>query len=716
MPDNKQEYLKNATGKIYSYEQKQEVKTELESHIDDKTDYYTDIGYDSNKAQEKACNDMGDAELIADSLGMLHSTDSRLWIDFLISGIITGLHIIMYYVLNKYAFNDSGLISLLLSGILLSLGAVYLFSTITARSTALTAKLLNLPVICISAYFCYTTMCALAKRCGGSINALFMFIKAHDIPSLTDRADNDRIILITFALLFTGLISFTVMLFYCIKVKALSNRLIDNRISRFFHGLTKHLALIILTLGIVCAVKSYFDVTALRQEYLDAYMAVLQMSKNCNTEDDLIQYAKDSSYDFIEIHNSSGELSELSYSHNMVNIRISLPASQSESKTELLSYSSIFLQCDYTDFGKSYDSATLNFIFLDNEEEARFRSIVPDEENLSELTDFYASFVPLNLKVNFSVNDYNNCTYDFQFVCGRDIHKHIIRRTSINGTEKYESYYAFTGKIADIIKNEPDITLDELAEITGAEQLEYVLDRDEFNNSMYNNEYYATMEIMNEERGYTWMTSAYDIYVEAFYSMLKEQIEKRPLLYRDGVYFEIIDTENGKIAVFLNTNHFITSEINSVVIYNAYSEEAASYSNYNAYDVIKSVSSLGGFFDREGYYYDTAEEIAYYAESGEKYYFYRRTIEDKTHTVGNTFEYYLTDRNKKYIKADICYIDENGYIVFDNAGVFSYDENSEAYTDPSGKVYHRATETSWNSKGEQIFQSDKTDIVLTELS
>lgn len=53
---------------------KNQIKTELEAHINDKIDYYIDIGYDEITAEQRAVEEMGSAEKIAPPLNELHKT------------------------------------------------------------------------------------------------------------------------------------------------------------------------------------------------------------------------------------------------------------------------------------------------------------------------------------------------------------------------------------------------------------------------------------------------------------------------------------------------------------------------------------------------------------------------------------------------------------------------------------------------------------------
>lgn len=70
---NKSEYIKEVLSQIDGKAYLNEIKTELENHIDDRKEYYTNAGYDSEIAEEKAVEHMGDAEDIGEEMNMLYN-------------------------------------------------------------------------------------------------------------------------------------------------------------------------------------------------------------------------------------------------------------------------------------------------------------------------------------------------------------------------------------------------------------------------------------------------------------------------------------------------------------------------------------------------------------------------------------------------------------------------------------------------------------------
>lgn len=73
---------------------REDIRTELESHISDKTEYYMEQGYDMEKAEQLSINDMGDAKEIGRKLNEQHNPIiGWLW---RITNVITILVIIIF--------------------------------------------------------------------------------------------------------------------------------------------------------------------------------------------------------------------------------------------------------------------------------------------------------------------------------------------------------------------------------------------------------------------------------------------------------------------------------------------------------------------------------------------------------------------------------------------------------------------------------------------
>ncbi len=77
-PMNKENYLRDAVSQIENEADRLAVERELSLHIDERTKYYQEIGYDDETAAQKAVEQMGEPELVAPAFSKLHPK-GRVW-------------------------------------------------------------------------------------------------------------------------------------------------------------------------------------------------------------------------------------------------------------------------------------------------------------------------------------------------------------------------------------------------------------------------------------------------------------------------------------------------------------------------------------------------------------------------------------------------------------------------------------------------------------
>lgn len=69
----KEKFLEEVISQVRFKYDRYDIKRELEAHIIDKIEYYTEQGYDNDKAEELSVNDMGDAKEIGKELNKQHN-------------------------------------------------------------------------------------------------------------------------------------------------------------------------------------------------------------------------------------------------------------------------------------------------------------------------------------------------------------------------------------------------------------------------------------------------------------------------------------------------------------------------------------------------------------------------------------------------------------------------------------------------------------------
>lgn len=150
--ENKKQYLNRITDKISSNQIKSEIAFELDAHIDERAQFYTEIGFSEEEAFEKAVEQMGDPDAVGDSLSRLHpTTDNKLFT--ICSLILLGFLMIAFHF--SALLNSDGKLSLLYEAPLLLcfLGLSYFAQK---RKSVLLCRLLPLLFLCIyGCHLCY---------------------------------------------------------------------------------------------------------------------------------------------------------------------------------------------------------------------------------------------------------------------------------------------------------------------------------------------------------------------------------------------------------------------------------------------------------------------------------------------------------------------------------------------------------------------------------
>lgn len=108
-----------------------------------------------------------------------------------------------------------------------------------------------------------------------------------------------------------------------------------------------------------------------------------------------------------------------------------------------------------------------------------------------------------------------------------------------------------------------------------------------------------------------------------------------------------------------------------------------------------SFNSANFHYDRLGKAY-TYKCVPYYDKNGDKYsYSFDSNTQKGTYTKVNTGAEYENER---------CFVDENGYFVFDENNSFTKQDakNVQMYKDADGNIYYLASSIFWNENGELL--------------
>jgi len=724
----KKEYLDASTAKIFNSDAKVMVTTELESHIDERTDSFREIGYDDETSEQKATQLMGETDTVAAQFGELHNDFYNPVFDIIYFVVWTGLLGGLFYLFKEYVFGDCGLSSLLLSGVCLSFALMTGYSVISLFRNRLLPIIFSFFGTVLTGVFNYFLLVELDKNMGKRFSNLISFIFSTDIPDKSNYYDTKKIILCISLFSVVAILTFLFSLIYYIKVKRLDNTKTDNKVMHLLVRFSAVLAVVAFVFCVLFSVKCYFDLNKWKNEYKEAYEYVMALSQNCSTKEEIIDYVNKSDYPFEEHTAKDGSITGFGYSHNLVYIDISfdkidsreeLKADYIESvnstmekldkimkdtyknsaytksevykkifvdyKAKLLddmdrsidiyyydqNFCTIFFTEDLDNFNSSYDLISTSFLRVSEKEEEIFRLPENNTDNNSKKYDFYTHFKPTKFQVYFRLSDYMKCRYDFSYVFGKGDYKHVEECSAYRNDENTEKLCTVVDHFIDVAKHNPDKTPQELAKLTGAR-----LEIPEVTEDEYDKMYSALGKVFDNVK-----ENSYDVKTKFVFDDCYFAIAGRPyqIIFAYGKYGKLIDIAYVSASdVYINTTDDKTSE--------------------------KRVTINGKYYDKLGRVYSDSDYVPYYTSDGRKFYFYCKTIEDKTHTSGDTKEYYLTDRKSAFYKTESCYIDEDGYLYFNN-GNLKYDEDSGKFKSSNGHYYTKAFETSWDTDGNPITQS-----------
>ncbi|MCH5321006.1 MAG: hypothetical protein J1E36_04545 [Eubacterium sp.] len=731
---DKKDYLGKVTEKIFDVNAKNMVTTELEGHIDERIDFYKEIGYDDQDSEEKAAYAMGDTDTVAAQFGELHNDFYNPVFDIVFLVIWAGLLVGIYYLLQKYVFIDIGLSSLLLSASCLSFAFMFGYSALSLFRNRIVPIIFSLFGIGATGVFNYFVLKELDKKMHDSLSNLMNFIFKTEIPGSSNYPNEERVILVISLISAIAVITFLFSFIYNIKVKYLANKRFDNKIRHMLIGITSSFTLAPIVLCVLFSVKCYYDLNTIKNEYYAAYDYVIELSEKCDTKEEIIDFVEKSDYEFTEKTDAKDNLTGYIYNYNLVGIEIrferikskeEMREEQQEKFEELWDYTEEFVkkyygysevmqseryksivnlykdafkesidknvEKEYNNqafckisliprtyyFDNSYDRPSTSFLEVKEDRENKLYLYETRSLNDAEKYDYYKDIIPTKLEITYDLSDVENCFYDFSYTIGEGQYKHTEVFSAVKPNERNRAIYESIDKVIEIINSDKDMSSSKISKLTGA-----ALDLPEMTREEFEKQF-----------------SALGSYFGSYKEILLDAYDMTTKYVFDDWYFVLLGIPYKEIYAYDKYGNLIRNE---------YLRDTPVMINYDGEDGQKKVRINGGYFDKKGYFYSQPDYAPYYTADGKRFYYYCKTIEDKTHTVGNTKEYYLTDRNNLFYNADVCFIDKNGYLYF-NSGNLKYDEEAKKFKLPNGNEYTKAFETSWDENGNPILQSDENE-------
>lgn len=717
----KQEYLDNATSKIYNKSVKNEVKQELGSHIDERKSFLLSINYDDQTAEEKSVDAMGDAELVVEDFGELHNDFyNPIW-DIIYTVLLGGLLFGWYYLIKKYIVGDPGVVSVIFSALFLPIALVMLYIAVTAKRRKDAPIIFSIVQIGLYGYYSYILLDWLNQQFSGSFSKMWSYVVDTELFSQSTHTPKKQVYIwvgIICAFLMLGVLNTVI---FQIKKRLCATKKIDNKIRHFTVSFYRYFAFVFLAIAIFFGAKCYIDYNNLYNQYLSIYNTAIEISETCDTVEKLNEYVDNSKLCFNEEKNSDGVITGYSLNGDYSCITISID--QSNPEEELAQYKndmhellegdvgnyykdyitqdmldsmyetyhqrllsdklkySVNVSVDTKMFAKGYDSITLGRLLLSQDSNEKLFAFVPFDNKRGEDYELYKSIIPI--KMSFEIDNHKilNKKYRFSYMVVEGNFSYQEDRYAYRVGDSLNEFYSYYDNVVKIVKNNPSISEKKLAKLTQA-VAEYPQTSKE--------DYSQNVDMLG-----SYFDSVKDDMKDLYDYQVKYYINEP---WSNGEWFYLIIGSPIKKVIFYCPDGIITTGV---------IDQTLLYSNYD-YEPLKKVAVRGYYFDRCGNCFTQAERVPYYTSDGSKLFLYKHRVDSGDTSIGNIITYYITDRGKKYYEIDRCFIDEKGYLYYDKSGSIKMDDNGE-YKSSSGKSYTKAVETSWDKDGTIIVQSDEYD-------
>lgn len=732
---NKKDYLDKIVSKIYNWQSKIYVKTEIEEHINTNIEKYKEIGYDDETAEEKAIELMGDDEIVAQQLGAVHNQRKKPALAIILLVLWFAVLAGAYFLLNKFAFGDIGASSLILSAFAISYGLCFAFGALALKKISIPFSICNVLGIVGTCVFNYFALKDLNKTMRGSFSNLLSFVfKQQLVPASTSVSTNAVIIAVCIAGF--GVLIFAIWsLIYYAKTKALNNTKTDNKIRKSAIRVCIYLGLVMVCLGIMFGTKTAYDTNKIYDEYVENYQAVLKISQECQTKEDVAKYIADHNLGYKPITNVDGEITKYSYENGLAEITINFDnfgddnvatpqqyyteneksnefidrlygiaknAGAFEQKEPSIIYSITFEPSSII-FKNGYNSLTLKKIKTDYKD---FTSFLPVFKSNQEQFDFYSGLIPKRLYFEKTDEKYYDKNYKFTHLIDFNGVNHYQEEFSVClVSESNKDFLATRQAVVDVVTANPNATNEQIASLTGTKTVKPTVPQELYDMLPVLKDYdnYVNSQRQSNAQKYASVFADYNSSYEEskLYDSFKSLLTQLEQYCENTVYFQY---DNG-------LQFYISNDTAYCIFF------AESFNSFDAHllkehkvdNVIKSsIIEEYNYFDKcsfNSYYYDKMgkchfqkEKVVYYDRNGNEFMYYMQTVTDDDPTTENQRNHYFTD-GKSYYPLEKCYIDQDGYFVYDGGNKITPSGVDASLKDAQGNTYFSASKTSWDSQG-----------------
>lgn len=679
---NEKEYLNKATEKIFVASEKEKVQNELYDHIEMRKDFYKDIGYDDEAAEEKASESMGDAEEISSVLGELHNIYYNPLKDIMFTILWLAVLGAGCYFSNKYLFGDPGVISILFAECALALGMYFICSFAVAKRKMIFKALFQFIGAAGTGAFIYLIFSEINTLTYGNSGYISKFLFSSYINFAYVPRSNTIFYSVVFC---SGVIMalFCISNFiYCLKKQIRANSRMDNKIN----NLTVKVSVVLLAVFVVAAAgffgKFFVDRQAYKEDFTCCVTILKDIASSCNSKEQVLAYLDDNNIDYNVESNGSCVVETI-----FANCEIEFPAPSNDDDGISLGLEStnrynidVSLPTDL--FEREMDSITLTEFKTKSETIDELNSYIPYEHNGTEKLEFYSSYMPVLCSYSYNQNRLSEGQYSFQFAIGKSKTLFTYDYTFNIESAEYLDMKNKAKEIAEIIKENSDSSHENIAKITNTS-----LERPEVSQLDWNR-----------------YINTFGSYFNDIKPILKAKYEEL-YVYKisDDWYFTMhVNTKGNRDKIYFYCDDYSFSVITESI------DGSPVISASLVSDVQDKIAFNGGYFDRYGRFYESELLVRYYSKDGNCYTYYS-VVDFDAENEEDYKKYYLVDNEGNLYRYSDCFIDRDGWLCINKTGKYKLQEEN-VYKDSQGRVYTKPFSTNWDDKGNLISVEKQKEI------
>ena len=460
------DYTEKATKKIIGKRVKAMVRDELFDHFELKKDRFEEIGFDSEAAEYKTLEAMGDTDTIAEQFGMLHNDFYNPVFDVIFYTVWYALLGAAYYFIQKYLFGDMGTMSALIAAVFISISLFWCSAAVSAKRNRLTPIIGTLLGGIATAVFDYFILTEINRMTDSDFSVIKNFILNTALYARNKHPDRSYVTIAIAIFAALALLVIAAILAYHIKIRLTRNSLTDNKLHRVVIRISAVICVLVFAGGTFFCMKFFNDIDKLRSEYLDAYDFVIELSENCKTPEEALDYIDKSEYDFVAYRDSDGNIDSCDFSKNLVAISITFNEQEDKYGLSTSSKYAVYLSIVTRCFDATYDSLTLSPFKASDNELDELHSFMPFEHSKAEQYAFYKTYIPSSLKFKYYDEDLRNSYYQFQYMGGKGDYKFIEYFDITLESQKLLDFYEKEKEITEIVKQNKSKSLQEIAKLT----------------------------------------------------------------------------------------------------------------------------------------------------------------------------------------------------------------------------------------------------------